>query len=80
MCWSVPQTPQAAILISAPLGGTFGNSTVRISGLAPGPAYVVTRMPFLPPVAGGLGNVLVAAFVARRAWDFMGSHRSSLCG
>jgi hypothetical protein len=44
MCWSVPQTPQAPILISAAFFGTAGHGTVSITGLAPGPAKVATRM------------------------------------
>jgi hypothetical protein len=44
MCWSVPHTPQAPIFISAPFGGTFGQATSRITGSAPGPSNVVTRI------------------------------------
>src|SRR5829696_608502 len=44
MCWSVPQTPQAPILISAAFFGTAGHGTVSMTGLAPGPAKVATRM------------------------------------
>jgi hypothetical protein len=38
ICWSVPQTPQAPILISAPFAGICGQGTSRITGSAPGPA------------------------------------------
>jgi hypothetical protein len=59
MCWSVPQTPQAPILIRAAFGGTRGQGTSCITGSAPGPAKVVTRIGgfalalavMLPPVA-----------------------------
>src|SRR4030095_9016447 len=44
MCWSVPHTPQAPILISAALVGTSGHGTVRITGGAPGPSKVATRV------------------------------------
>src|SRR5439155_18828205 len=44
MCKSVPQTPQAPILISAAFLGTWGQGTVRITGLAPGPSKVETRI------------------------------------
>ena len=44
MCWSVPQTPHAPILISAAFFGTSGHGTVRITGGAPGPSKVATRM------------------------------------
>src|SRR5271155_5512916 len=48
MCRSVPHTPQAPILISAAFAPTFGHGTVRISGLAPGPAKVETRICSMP--------------------------------
>src|ERR1700752_5501677 len=44
MCWSVPQTPQAPILISAAFLGTAGHGTVRITGGAPGTSEGATRM------------------------------------
>ena len=44
MCWSVPQTPHAPILISAAFFGTSGHGTVRMTGGAPGPSNVATRM------------------------------------
>src|SRR5580658_8327594 len=44
MCRSVPHTPQAPILISAAFPEIFGHGTVRISGAAPGPAKVQTRI------------------------------------
>src|ERR1043165_3173045 len=44
MCWSVPHTPQAPIWINAALRGTCGHGTVRITGGAPGPSKVATRI------------------------------------
>jgi hypothetical protein len=44
MCRSVPQTPQAPIWISAALAGTSGLCTSRMTGGAPGPSNVATRM------------------------------------
>src|SRR6516164_1622662 len=44
MCKSVPQTPQAPILISAAFLPTFGHGTLRITGFAPGPSWVQTRI------------------------------------
>src|SRR5712692_10331797 len=44
MCRSVPQTPQAPILMSAALLGMSGQGTVRITGAAPGPSKVETRI------------------------------------
>src|SRR2546427_2624708 len=41
---SVPHTPHAPILISAAFFGTFGHGTLRMTGGAPGPAKVATRM------------------------------------
>jgi hypothetical protein len=38
MCRSVPQTPQAPILINAAFLPTFGHGTVRMIGCAPGPS------------------------------------------
>src|SRR5215213_2865743 len=39
---SVPQTPQAAMRMSAALGGTSGLGTSRITGGSPGPSKVAT--------------------------------------
>src|SRR6516225_9600391 len=47
MCRSVPHTPQAPIWMSAAFLGIFGHSTDRITGSAPGPAKVATRMVLL---------------------------------
>ena len=44
MCRSVPHTPHAPIWISAAFFGTSGHGTVRITGGAPGPAKVATRI------------------------------------
>ena len=44
ICRSVPQTPQAPICTSAAFGPIFGRGTVWMTGLAPGPAKVATRM------------------------------------
>jgi hypothetical protein len=43
---SVPQTPQAPIRIKAALSGTFGQGTVWMLGLVPGPLKVATRTDF----------------------------------
>ena len=40
----MPHTPQAPILISAAFFGTSGHGTVRITGGAPGPSKVATRI------------------------------------
>src|SRR3712207_596676 len=40
---SVPQTPQAAMRMSAALGGTSGFITSRIMACVPGPSYAATR-------------------------------------
>src|SRR5215210_4835209 len=40
---SVPQTPQAAMRMSAALGGTSGFGTSRRTGGSPGPSKVATR-------------------------------------
>ena len=52
----MPQTPQAPIWISAALAGTAGLGTCRMTGGAPGPSNVATRMlvivfPFLSEAA-----------------------------
>ena len=44
MCRSVPQTPQAPILIRADFGDIFGQATRRMTGSAPGPSKVATRI------------------------------------
>jgi hypothetical protein len=44
MCKSVPQTPQAPTFINAAFFGIFGQGTLRITGCAPGPSYVHTRI------------------------------------
>src|SRR5438309_9694575 len=44
MCKSVPHTPQAPILMSAALRPTSGHGTERMTGGAPGPAKVATRI------------------------------------
>ena len=49
MCRSVPQTPQAPILMSAALLEPFGHGTVWITGWAPGPAKVETRICSIAP-------------------------------
>src|ERR1700710_2507915 len=47
MCRSVPQTPHAPTLISAAFFGIFGHGTSRMTGRAPGPSYVHTRIWFM---------------------------------
>src|SRR5215472_713635 len=44
MCRSVPQTPQAPIWSTAAFLGTDGQATLRITGAAPGPSKVATRI------------------------------------
>src|SRR5258708_4531135 len=44
MCRSVPHTPHAATVNSAALRGTAGRATLRITGGAPGPSNVATRI------------------------------------
>ena len=44
MCRSVPHTPQAPIWIRAALRGTGGRGTSWMTGAAPGPANVATRI------------------------------------
>src|SRR5579862_3714131 len=44
MCRSVPQTPQAPTLIRAAFLPIFGHGTLRMTGFAPGPSYVHTRI------------------------------------
>src|SRR6516225_6057756 len=45
---SVPQTPQAPIWISAAFFGISGQGTLWITGLAPGPEKVETRICCMP--------------------------------
>ena len=52
---SVPHTPQAPIWIRAAFAGTCGRGTSRITGGAPGPAKVATRMPVMRRHFRGLG-------------------------
>ena len=40
MCRSVPQTPQAPILMRADFADIFGQATCRMTGSAPGPSKV----------------------------------------
>src|SRR6516165_4757058 len=47
ICRSVPHTPHAPILISAAFRGTSGHGTRCITGGAPGPAKVATRIVFM---------------------------------
>lgn len=56
MCRSVPQTPQAAMRISAALRPTFGQGTSRMTGGAPGPAKVATRIGGWGMAASSLGR------------------------
>ena len=44
MCRSVPHTPQAPIWINAAFSGTCGRGTSWMTGAAPGPANVATRI------------------------------------
>src|SRR5215210_3940174 len=49
---SVPQTPQAAMRMSAALGGTSGFGTSRRTGGSPGPSKVATRTFGMDPPNG----------------------------
>jgi len=46
MCKSVPQTPQAPFWSKAAFFGIDGQGTLRITGRAPGPSKVATRISF----------------------------------
>src|SRR5215211_4217579 len=54
---SVPQTPQAAMRMSAALGGTSGFVTSRITGGSPGPSKVATRTFGMDPPNGKQGHI-----------------------
>src|SRR5919112_4592884 len=66
---SVPQTPQAAMRMSAALGGTSGFGTSRITGGSPGPSKVATWTFGMDPPNGerkGAATALPLAATAMR--------------
>ena len=73
----MPQTPQAAMRMSAALGGTSGFGTSRITGGSPGPSKVATRMFGMGPPNGkrkGASTVLPLAATAIRRKIHIGNN------
>src|SRR5918998_781381 len=64
---SVPQTPQAAMRMSAALGGTSGFGTSRITGGSPGASKVATRTFGMDPPNGERKGASIALPLAATA-------------